>query len=160
MEIYFEHLINGTYRAYQDILIKKHGDIYPLRSAIIKFGGFHLSYDWYGRTRLGKEEVGNLIIYTKEVHLNILFAYCLGGLKSDIPKFTELFGFRKLINTIAHELAHCLMANYKLQFGYKHDDSHKGLTRDIEAFLWTLPEVKELERLQGSRWEELAKNLG
>ena len=27
MEIYFEHLINATYRAYQDILIKKHGDI-------------------------------------------------------------------------------------------------------------------------------------
>ena len=74
MEIYFEHLINAAYRAYQDILIKKHGDIYPLRSAIIKFGGFHLSYDWYGRTRLGKEEIGNLIIYTKEVHLNILFA--------------------------------------------------------------------------------------
>lgn len=135
MEIYFEHLINATYRAYQDILIKKYGDIYPLRSAIIKFGGFHLSYDWYGRTRLGKEEVGNLIIYTKEVHLNILFAYCLGGLKSDIPNFTELFGFRKLVNTIAHELAHCLMANYKLQFGYKHDKSHGGLTQDVEAFL-------------------------
>ena len=98
MEIYFEHLINATYRAYQDILIKKHGDIYPLRSAIIKFGGFHLSYDWYGRTRLGKEEIGNLVIYTKEIHLNILFAYCLGGLKSDIPNFTELFGFRKLVN--------------------------------------------------------------
>ena len=159
MEIYFEHLINATYRAYQDILIKKYGDIYPLRSAIIKFGGFHLSYDWYGRTRLGKEEVGNLIIYTKEVHLNILFAYCLGGLKSDIPNFTELFGFRKLVNTIAHELAHCLMANYKLQFGYKHDKSHGGLTQDIEAFLWTLPEVKELERLQGFRWKELMKNL-
>ena len=159
MEIYFEHLINATYRAYQDILIKKYGDIYPLRSAIIKFGGFHLSYDWYGRTRLGKEEVGNLIIYTKEVHLNILFAYCLGGLKSDIPNFTELFGFRKLVNTIAHELAHCLMANYKLQFGYKHDKSHGGLTQDIEAFLWTLPEIKELERLQGFQWKELVKNL-
>ena len=119
-----------------------------------------MSYDWYGRTRLGKEEIGNLIIYTKEIHLNILFAYCLGGLKSDIPNFTELFGFRKLVNTIAHELAHCLMANYKLQFGYKHDKSHGGLTQDIEAFLWTLPEIKELERLQGSRWEELVKNLG
>ncbi len=92
MEIYFEHLINATYRAYQDILIKKHGDIYPLRSAIIKFGGFHLSYDWYGRTRLGKEEIGNLVIF--------------------------------------------------------------------EAFLWTLPEIKELERLQSSQWEQLAKNLG
>lgn len=159
MEIYFEHLINATYRAYQDILIKKHGDIYPLRSAIIKFGGFHLSYDWYGRTRLGKEEVGKLIIYTKEIHLNILFSYCLGGLKSDIPNFTELFGFRKLVNTIAHELAHCLMANYKLQFGYKHDKSHGGLTQDIEAFLWTLPEIKELERLQGFQWKELVKNL-
>jgi len=159
MEIYFEHLINATYRAYQDILIKKYGDIYPLRSAIIKFGGFHLSYDWYGRTRLGKEEVGNFIIYTKEIHLNILFAYCLGGLKSDIPKFTELFGFRKLVNTIAHELAHCLMANYKLQFGYKHDGNHGELTQDIEAFLWTLPEIKELERLQGFQWKELVKNL-
>lgn len=159
MEIYFEHLINATYRTYQDILIKKYGDIYPLRSAIIKFGGFHLSYDWYGRTRLGKEEVGNLIIYTKEVHLNILFAYCLGGLKSDIPNFTELFGFRKLVNTIAHELAHCLMANYKLQFGYKHDKSHSKLTQDVEAFLWTLPEIKELERLQGFQWKELVKNL-
>jgi hypothetical protein len=159
MEIYFEHLINATYRAYQDILIKKYGDIYPLRSAIIKFGGFQLSYDWYGRTRLGKEEIGNLIIYTKEIHLNILFAYCLGGLKSDIPNFTELFGFRKLVNTIAHELAHCLMANYKLQFGYKHDKSHGGLTQDVEAFLWTLPEIKELERLQGFQWKELVKNL-
>ena len=160
MEIYFEHLINATYRAYQDILIKKYGDIYPLRSAIIKFGGFHLSYDWYGRTRLGKEEIGNLVIYTKEIHLNILFSYCLGGLKSDIPNFTELFGFRKLVNTIAHELAHCLMANYKLQFGYKHDKSHSELTQDIEAFLWTLPEIKELERLQGFQWKELMKNLG
>ncbi len=160
MEIYFEHLINATYRDYQDILIKKYGDIYPLRSAVIKFSGFHLSYDWYGRTRLGKEGIGNLTIYTKEIHLNILFAYCLGGLKSDIPNFTELFGFRKLINTIAHELAHCLMANYKLQFGYKHNKQHSQLTQDIEAFLWTLQEVKELERLQSFQWKELVKNLG
>ena len=92
---YFEHLINAAYRIYQDILIKEHGDIYPLRSAIIKFGGFHLSYNWYGRTLLGKEEVGDLIIYTKEIHLNSLFAYSLAGLKSDMPNFSEHFGFRK-----------------------------------------------------------------
>jgi hypothetical protein len=42
---YFEHLINAAYRFYQDTLIKEHGDIYPLRSVIIKFGGFHLSYN-------------------------------------------------------------------------------------------------------------------
>lgn len=160
MEIYFEHLINAAYRAYQDILIKKYGDIYPLRSAIIKFDGFQLSYNWYGRTRLGKEKVGNLTIYTKEVHLNILFAYCLAGLKSDIPNFTKLFGFRKLINTIAHELAHCLMANYKLNFGREHGKEHTQLTQDIEAFLLSWPEVKELEKLQSFQWKELVKNLG
>src|SRR6185295_1434743 len=135
METYFEHLINAVYQAYQDKLIKKHGDVYPLRSAVIKFGGFQLSYDWRGRTRLGKEVVGNLAIYTKEIHLNAQFAYCLAGLKSDIPNFTELFGFPKLVNTIAHELAHCLMANYKLSFGQRHDQNHQELTQDIETFL-------------------------
>jgi len=148
MEVYFEHLINVVYHAYQNILIQKHGNIYPLRSATIKFGGFQLSYNWHGRTRLGKEKVGNLTIYTKEIHLNILFAYCLAGLKSDIPNFTKLFGFRKLINTIAHELAHCLLANYKLNFGQKHEPEHTELTEDIEAFLLNLGEAKELERLQ------------
>ncbi|CAJ0868581.1 1350_t:CDS:2 [Entrophospora sp. SA101] len=60
---------------------------------------------------------------------------CSAGLRSDIPNFTELFSFRKLINTIAHELAHCLMANYKLKFGQKHDQRHQELTQDVEAFL-------------------------
>ena len=157
MEVYFEHLINLAYHAYQNILIQKHGSIYPLRSATVKFGGFQLSYNWYGRTRLGKEQVGNLTIYTKEIHLNILFAHCLAGLKSDIPNFTKLFGFEKLINTIAHELTHCLMANYMLDFGQEQGKEHKKLTQDIESFLWTLTEVKELERLKD--WKELVKGL-
>ncbi|CAJ0873136.1 3408_t:CDS:1 [Entrophospora sp. SA101] len=145
---YFEHLINAAYHNYQQILIKEYGDIYPLRSVIIKFGGFHLSYNWYGRTLLGKEEISNLIIYTKEIHLNSLFAYSLIGLKSDIPNFKKHFGFDKLINTIAHELAHCLLANYKLDFGRKHETEHTDLTQDITAYLLSLPEVKELEKLQ------------
>jgi len=79
--------------------------------------------------------MGNLTIYTKEIHLNILFAYCLAGLKSEVPNFNENFGFCKLVNTIAHELAHCLMANYKLNFGQEHGTEHKQLTQDVEAFL-------------------------
>lgn len=157
MEIYFEHLINSVYHAYQNTLIKKYGEIYPLRSAVIRFGGFQLSYNWKGRTRLGKETIGNLTIYTKEIHLNILFAYNLAGLKGGIPNFAELFGFEELINTIAHELSHCLLANYKLNFGRKHESEHNELTQDIEVFLWTLPEVKELKRLQN--WKELIKGL-
>jgi phosphoglycerate-specific signal transduction histidine kinase len=72
----------------------------------------------------------------------------LAGLNSDIPNFKKLFGFEKLINTITHELAHCLMANYKLDFGQKHEERHQQLTKDIEAFLLSLTEVKELENLQ------------
>jgi len=158
MEPYFEHLINTVYHTYQDALIKKHSSVYPLRSAVVKFGGFQLSYNWKGRTRLGKETVGSLTIYTKEIHLNILFAYRLAGLNSGIPNFAELFSFEELINTIAHELAHCLMANYKINFGQKHEERHEKLTTDIEAFLWALTEVKELERLQN--WKELVKGLG
>jgi len=156
---YFEHLINASYRICQEVLVKEYGDIYPLRSAIIKFGGFHLSYNWYGRTLLGKEEVGNLIIYTKEIHLNSLFLYHLAGLKSNMPNFSEHFGFRKLINTIAHELAHCLLANYKLDFGRKHEQEHAELTQDTEALLLSLPEVQELEKLQKFQWEGLLKGL-
>ena len=157
METYFEHLINTVYHTYQNALIKKHGDIYPLRSAVVKFGGFQLSYNWKGRIRLGKETVGNLTIYTKEIHLNILFAYRLAGLNSGIPNFAEMFSFEELINTIAHELSHCLLASYKLNFCRKHEPEHIELTTDIEAFLWALTEVKELERLQN--WKELVKGL-
>lgn len=156
---YFEHLINASYRTYQEALIKEHGDIYPLRSVIIKFGGFHLSYNWYGRTLLGKEEIGNLTIYTKEIHLNSLFAYHLAGLQSNMPNFSEHFGFHKLVNTIAHELTHCLLANYKLNFGRKHESEHTELAKDVEVFLLSLPEVQELEKLQKFQWEGLLKGL-
>ena len=35
--------------------------------------------------------------------------------------------------TVAHELAHCLLASYKLNFGRKHEPEHTELTQDIEA---------------------------
>ena len=157
MEEYFEHLINVAYRSYQEILIREHGNVYPLRSAIVKFGGFQLSYNWYGRTLLGIERFGNLTIYTKEIHLNSLFSYHLSGLQSHISNFSQHFGFEKLINTIAHELAHCLLANYNLNFGRNHEEEHTELTKDIEAFLLSLPEVKELEKLQATQWKKFAK---
>jgi len=59
----------------------------------------------------------------------------LAGLKSDVPNFAEAFGFEELINTLAHELAHCLLANYKLNFGRKHEPEHEELAQDIKAFL-------------------------
>ena len=101
MEIYFEHLINATYRAYQDILIKKHGDIYPLRSAIIKFGGFQFSHNWYGKTNLIYDKVGNLKIYTKTIYLNSLFINKQFGITNnseyDLPNLANLLPMKLLI---------------------------------------------------------------
>jgi hypothetical protein len=75
----------------------------------------------------------------------------LAGLQNNIPNFTQQFGFGKLMNTIAHELAHCLLANYKLDFGRDHSPEHTELTQDVEAFLLDLPEVRELEKLLTSQ---------
>ena len=76
-----------------------------------------------------------MVIYTKEIHLNILFAYYLTGIKTDVPDFEKHFGLEKLINTIAHELTHCLLANFNLFFGYNHGEEHTKLTKDVEVFL-------------------------
>jgi hypothetical protein len=57
--------------------------------------------------------------------------------------------FLDLINTIAHELAHCLLGDFNLKWAKLHEERHEILTQDIEDYLWTLPETKELERLVG-----------
>ncbi|CAG8560758.1 19690_t:CDS:1, partial [Racocetra fulgida] len=64
--------------------------------------------------------MGNLTIYIKEIYLNILFVYYLAELKNDIPNFAKAFGLEKLINILVHELAHYLLANYKLNFDQKY----------------------------------------
>ncbi|CAG8804457.1 5266_t:CDS:1, partial [Racocetra persica] len=55
--------------------------------------------------------------------------------KTDVPNFEKHFGLRKLVNTIAHEISHCLLANFNLFFGYDHGEEHKKLTKDVEIFL-------------------------
>ena len=52
-----------------------------------------------------------------------------------------------MIGTIAHELSHCLLGDFNLKWAKLHDEDHKKLAQEIEEYLWTLPEVKELERL-------------
>jgi hypothetical protein len=52
-----------------------------------------------------------------------------------------------LINAIAHELAHCLLGDFDLKWAKLHDEDHNKLTHNIEEYLWTLLEVKELEKL-------------
>ncbi|CAJ0761248.1 13157_t:CDS:2 [Entrophospora sp. SA101] len=66
--------------------------------------------------------LGNLKIYTKVIYLNSLFITEQFNITNN-PEY----GLPNLANTIAHEIAHCLIADYDPKQAGKHDDStHEG----------------------------------
>ncbi|CAJ0851608.1 796_t:CDS:2 [Entrophospora sp. SA101] len=62
--------------------------------------------------------LGNLKIYTKVIYLNSLFITEQFNITNN-PEY----GLPNLANTIAHEIAHCLIADYDPKQAGKHDDS-------------------------------------
>lgn len=142
--IFLEHLINSTYQQQRIRLsqTKLYGKVHSFASSYIRFGGWDINYNGKGWTKLFIEKVGNIEFVSKEIYLNINYTYHLTGLAT-YPNFD----FPNLINTVAHELAHCLLGDFNLNWAKLHDEDHEKLTQEIEDYLWTLPEVKELERL-------------
>jgi len=142
--IFLEHLINSTYQHQRIRLTQSgfYGKIHSYASSYIRFGGWDINYNGKGWTRLFIEKVGNIEFVSKAIYLNVNYTYRLAGL----PTYPN-FDFSNLINTVAHELAHCLLGDFNLNWAKLHDERHEILTQEIENYLWTLPEVKELERL-------------
>jgi hypothetical protein len=56
------------------------------------------------------EKVGDIEFVSKTIYLNVNYAYRLSGLTT-----FSTFEFSDLINTIAHELAHCLLGDFNLK---------------------------------------------
>lgn len=144
--IFLEHLINSTYQNQRIRLsqLKLYGKVHSFASSYIRFGGWEINYNGKGWTRMFIEKVGDIEFVSKTIYLNVNYTYCLTGLKT-YPNLS----FLDLINTIAHELAHCLLGDFNLKWAKLHEERHEILTQDIEDYLWTLPETKELERLVG-----------
>ena len=142
--IFLEHLINSTYQQQRTKLTQSgfYGKVHSFASSYISFGCWDINYNGRGWTRLFIEKIGNIEFVSKAIYLNINYTYCLAGLKT-YPNLD----FFDLINTIAHELAHCLLGDFDLKWAKLHDEDHKKLTQEIEEYLWTLPEIKELESL-------------
>lgn len=142
--IFLEHLINSNYQHQRIRLTQSgfYGKIHQFASSYIRFGGWEINYNGKGWTRLFIERVGNIEFVSKEIYLNVNYAYRLSGLATH-----STFEFADLINTLSHELAHCLLGDFNLNWAKLHDERHQILTREIEEHLWTLPETKELERL-------------
>lgn len=117
MQRYFEHLLNLVYREYCPKITNIYGKALPFASSYIKFGGFNISLDWYGKTSLAYERLGNIHLITKTIFFNIGFLYHLAGWQNHQP----IYNLKKFINTIAHEVAHCLRADFDPTKIRKHD---------------------------------------
>ena len=142
--IFLEHLINSTYQQQRIRLTQSgfYGKVHSFASSYIRFGGWDINYNGKGWTRLFIEKVGNIEFVSKAIYLNVNYTYYLAGLKT-----YPAFEFSDLINTLSHELAHCLLGDFNLKWAKLHDERHEILTQNIEEYLWILPETKELERL-------------
>jgi len=144
MEAFIEHLLNSAYHYQRQRLTKlysKEPKIYA--SSHIRFGGWEISYNGTGRTRLAKETMGNIDFVSKTIYLHVIYSHWLVGLA--VPHVRGFFDF---LDTIAHELAHCLLGDFDLDLASEHNEEHKKLTQEISEYLGKLSEVKELERLQ------------
>ena len=147
MQEIIAHLINHAYQVYQGKLIPEISKPANI-SYYLEFGGFQLSYNWYGRTRIAKSLVGKLKVYRKIIHLDIRFAHHLANLASSDYNYQQEYNLNRLVHTVAHEVAHCVISDYGLFLVEEHSEAHEKLTTELENYLWTTPEVQELERLQ------------
>lgn len=146
MEVFFEQFLNGIYQTALQELTSQFGPP-PYHCPIIKFGGFRFSHNWYGKTSMNYDEVGNLRIFTKTIYLNSLFLTQQFGITNNSE-----YNLSRLANTMAHELAHCLRADYEPKEAGKHDLEHFFLTFGIEYYILNTYEFRLLEQL--AQWQK------
>lgn len=141
---FLEHLLNKVYQncRLMGLLLPP----LPAASSYIKLGGWEISYNWKGRTRLAYELMGDIHVFTKTVHFNYKYALQLTGANTD-----ERFSFADFVLTMAHEIAHCLLVDYDPAQGREHNLLHQTTTELLEKYLWTLPEIQELSALQAGK---------
>jgi hypothetical protein len=90
-----------------------------------------------------------LEVYSKTVCLNALYLPQQFGFFNHDSKYSEKYGFPSLRNTLAHEIAHCLLIDLHPLLGILHDKLHEDLTKDIEDYLTNNYEMQKLEKMQG-----------
>jgi predicted metallopeptidase len=141
---FLEHLLNKVYQNCR--LMGLLPPPLPAASSYIKLGGWEISYNWKGRTRLAYELMGDIRVFTKTIHFNYKYALQLNNANSD-----ERFSFDSFVLTMAHEIAHCLLTDYDPIQGREHNSLHQNTTELLEKYLWTLPEIQELSALQDGK---------
>jgi hypothetical protein len=148
MENLVQLLIRKAYFYYQDkhyFQLKKqplfNSELIKILDSAIKdpllfFEGFEtsLSIDIYGGKFTREREVWeNFFLTEHHIYLNQHFLFNLLGYQNNNP-LAKLFNFAKLIETIAHEVAHCLIYNL-YQTEEEHGELHQKITNELEEYL-------------------------
>lgn len=164
MKKILEHLIQKIYRRYRNNYYRKiltslstdfkHLELFEsnLKEPFIHFAGFEISYDWYGST-LSREcdSLGETTFYEHLIFLNQCFAYNLTGYAPNKNNtFARSCTFTKLIETIAHEVAHALLIDLYPQEP-KHKVKQEEIIKELKKYLWEDKLVKQLEK----KWKEV-----
>ena len=148
MEKLVQLLIRKVYFHYQDkhySQLKKqplfNDELIKILNSIIKdpllfFDGFEisLSNDIYGGKFTREREIWeNFFLTEHHIYLNKHFLFNLLGYQNQNP-LTKFFDFAKLIETIAHEVAHCLITDL-YQTEEEHGEPHQKITNELEEYL-------------------------
>ena len=107
-----------------------------IKDPILFFDGFEisLSNDIYGGKFTREREIWeNFFLAEHHIYLNKHFLFNLLGYQNQNPS-TKLFDFAKLIETIAHEVAHCLITDL-YQTKEEHGETHQKITNELEEYL-------------------------
>lgn len=151
---FFKQLINS---AYLHFCQKLPSELFPYSINYVNFGGFEESDGRKGWNVPDifryKTKDQSIIRQVFKVSLNKKYKNELTKLDSCI----EGYGFPRLIETMSHELAHCLLGDFFRICGYSGDYSHrvehKELMKIIENYLWNTQEIRLILPLQ-IKWIE------
>ena len=159
MKKILEYLIQKIYRRYRNDYYRKilssistdfkYLELFEsnLKEPFIHFADFESSYDWYGST-LSQEcaSLGETIFYEHLIFLNQCFAYNLSGYAPNKNNyFARSCTFAKLIETIAHEVAHALLIDLYPKEP-KHETKQKEIIKELKNYLLEDELVKHLEK--------------
>lgn len=156
MEKIIELLIHKAYQHYSNryyirlkntVLLGKENLIQMLEAAIKpsfwQFAGWRFDLDNYGSKFSCLIDLGdNSSTYQHQIYLNKYFLLNFLGYQNR-TELANKFTFDKLINTLAHEIAHCLILEFhQANLDQEHSELHSQITQLIEAYLWSIPLCK------------------
>ena len=119
-----------------------------LENSFLNFGGWKFNYDDFGSTishRLTYFE-NKIVIYQHTIYLNRHFLLSLMGYRLPITHhLSKRFTLEKLIETMAHEVAHCLVREFYLSVD-EHGEKHKEIKEVLEDYLQKEQIVELIEK--------------